>query len=250
MDAPKGKANFMTRRARFLPTVALLFYGLGTALAAEPYRATTNHRFDDVGKWQKVFDEPTREIWQKPKELVAALGLQPGMAVADLGAGTGYFVKRLAEAVGKDGVVYAVEVEPNLVAHLRERAERERTRNVVPVLASLDNPRLPRRGLDLVLIVDTFHHLDDRLAYLRRLRASLTDRGRVAIVDWKEGELEQGPPPDHKLPRAQVVKEMTAAGYTLLREPTFLSYQYFLIFVPGTSSTSLGLSPGTARASD
>ena len=201
------------------------------ALAAEPYRATANHPFDDVPKWSAVFDDPRRDAWQKPDETVAALGITAGMTVADLGAGTGYFTKRLSAAVGEAGSVYAVEVEPNLVVHLRDRAEREKTKNVIPVLASFDDPRLPARAVDLVLIVDTLHHIDHRLAYLKHLRTRLRDGGRVAVIDWKEGELAQGPPPPHKLARAQVVKEMTEAGYELAAEPAIgLPYHYFLVF--------------------
>jgi len=104
-----------------------------------------------------VFDDPSRDAWQKPAEVVAALGLHPGMTVADLGAGTGYFSRHLSAAVGPEGTVLAADTEPNMVAHLRERAGSERTANVVPVLASADNPRLPAHATDLVLIVDTFH---------------------------------------------------------------------------------------------
>jgi ubiquinone/menaquinone biosynthesis C-methylase UbiE len=200
------------------------------ALAAQPFRATADHPFDDVPKWTAIFDDPRRDAWQKPDETVAALGLRAGMVVADLGAGSGYFSKRLSTAVGEAGTVFAVDLEPNLVVHLRDRAEREGTRNVIPVLASKDDPRLPARGVDLVLVVDTYHHLDRRREYLERVRACLREGGRVAVVDWKEGELPMGPPPPHKLARARVVEEMTEVGFRLVAEPTFLPYHYFLVF--------------------
>jgi ubiquinone/menaquinone biosynthesis C-methylase UbiE len=155
------------------------------------------------------------------------------MWVADLGAGTGYFSRYLDAAVGPTGVVFAVDTEPNLVAHLRTRAEQERTARIIPILASLDDPRLPPHALDLVLIVDTYHHLDDRLAYLRRLSRALKPRGRVAIVDWQKHDLPIGPPPEHKLARSQVVEEMQAAGYVLVGEPVLLPHQYVLIFERG-----------------
>jgi SAM-dependent methyltransferase len=128
--------------------------------------------------------------------------------------------------------VLAVDPEPTLVAHLRQRAEREGSANVVPVLASLDNPRLPAGLVDVVLIVDTFHHIDDRVAYFRRLRQALRPPGRIAIVDWQKRELPVGPEMDHKLAREQVVREMETAGYRLVEEPSILPYQYFLIFQP------------------
>jgi len=192
--------------------------------------ATSHRSFADVAHWQQVFDDPGRDSWQKPRELVAALALRPGMRVADLGAGTGYFSRYLSEAVGPDGAVFAVDTEPNLVVHLRARAEREHTDNVVPILASADEPRLPADSTDVVLIVDTYHHIDDRRGYLRRLQQVLRKRGRVAVVDWQKQALPVGPPPDHKLAREQVVDEMTAAGYRLVAEPPILPYQYVLIF--------------------
>ncbi len=195
-----------------------------------PFEATSRHPFDDVQQWTAVFDDPARDAWQKPRELVAALGLTPGMTVADLGAGTGYFSRYLAGAVGDAGTVFAVDTEPNLVVHLRERAERERTPNVIPVLTSFDEARLPTGAVDLVLIVDTFHHLDHRLEYLRRLRRVLKPSGRVAIVDWQATPLPVGPPLEHKLAREQVVSEMQAAGYRLSAEPALLPYQYVLVF--------------------
>jgi cyclopropane fatty-acyl-phospholipid synthase-like methyltransferase len=192
--------------------------------------ATSHHSFADVSYWSSVFDDPARDAWQRPDELVAALGLRPGMVVADLGAGTGYLSRRLAGAVGPDGTVLAVETEPNLVAYLRDRAEREGTPNVVPILASRDNPRLPRGHVDVMLVLDTYHHLDDRRTYLRALRRFLTPAGRVVVVDWQKRELPVGPPPEHKLAREQVVDEMQASGWTLVAEPDILPYQYVLVF--------------------
>jgi predicted methyltransferase len=166
----------------------------------------SDHDFADVDQWRKVFDDPARDAWQKPRELVAALGLRPGMWVADLGAGTGYFSRHLDAAVGPSGVVFAVDTEPNLVAHLRARSEQEHTTTVVPVLASRDDPRLPPHALDLVLIVDTYHHLDRRLAYLQGLATRLKAGGRVAIVEWEKRDLPVGPPAEHKLAREQVIE--------------------------------------------
>jgi predicted methyltransferase len=202
--------------------------------SAEPFTATpgSDHDFADVAQWSRVFDDPARDAWQKPREVVAALALRPGMWVADLGAGTVYFSRWLDAAVAPGGVVFAVDTEPNLVAHLRARAEKEQAATVVPVLASADDPRLPPGALDLVLIVDTYHHLDGRLGYLRRLATRLKPAGRVAIVDWKKDDLALGPPPEHRLARDAVVAEMRAAGYALVGEPTMLPHQYFLLFAP------------------
>jgi ubiquinone/menaquinone biosynthesis C-methylase UbiE len=210
--------------------LALVAAAAASAPARSTDAATSHRRFDDPAYWSTVFDDPARAAWQKPDELVAALALRPGQCVADLGAGTGYFSRLLSAAVGPEGTVLAVDPEPNLVAHLRARAEREGAANVVPVLASLDNPRLPGGLVDLVLIVDTYHHIDDRVAYFKRLRRALRPAGRIAIVDWQKRPLPVGPEMEHKLAREQVVREMERAGYRLTEEPSLLPYQYFLVF--------------------
>jgi ubiquinone/menaquinone biosynthesis C-methylase UbiE len=208
-----------------------LLLATGTALAG-PHDATSHRSFADVEAWSRVFDDPARDEWQKPAALVGALALAPGATVADLGAGTGYLSRHLAAAVGPDGTVLAVDTEPNLVRHLRDRAERERTPTVVPILASADNPRLPAGAVDVILVLDTYHHVDDRVAYARRLRRFLRPGGRVAVVDWHKRPLPVGPPMDHKLAREHVVEEMGLAGYALAAEPEVLPYQYFLVFRP------------------
>lgn len=202
------------------------------ASAAGAHDATARHSFEDVEHWTRVFDDPARDAWQKPAEMVAALGLAPGATVADVGAGTGYFSRHLSQAVGASGAVLAADTEPALVEHMRRRAEQEGLANVVPILASADNPRLPAAASDVVLIVDTWHHIDDRVKYARRLAAALKPGGRVAIVDFQKRELPVGPPLDHKLAREQVIDEMTQAGYRLAGEPDLLPYQYVLLFTP------------------
>jgi SAM-dependent methyltransferase len=192
--------------------------------------ATTTHRFDDVDRWVKVFDDPARDAWQRPADVVRLLQLSPGDVVADLGAGTGYFEPYLSRAVGETGAVLAVDIEPSLVAHLRDRAEKEGTRNVIPILASADNPRLPPAAVDLILIVDTYHHVSDRLRYLGDLRSRLAPGGRIAIVDWTDADRPVGPPKEHALPKAFMVDEMRQAGWTLAADHDVLPYQLFLVF--------------------
>ena len=197
-----------------------------------PHDATARHPFTDLEKWVAIFDDPKRDEWQKPAEVAAALGLRAGDIVADLGAGTGYFSRHLSKAVSPGGIVLAVDTEPKMVAHIGARARRERTANVVPVLAAADDPFLPAGRVDRVLIVDTYHHIDDRLEYFERIKRSLAPGGRVAIVDFHKKPLPVGPPLQHKLAREFVVDEMRQAGWTLAEEKTFLPYQYFLLFEP------------------
>lgn len=200
---------------------------------AHPHEATAHHPFDDVRKWVGIFDDPGRDEWQKPQEMVRALGLEPGQSVADLGAGTGYFSRYLARAVGHSGRVYAVDTEPKMVKHLARRARKEGTPQVRALLARPDDPALPADGVDLVLIVDTFHHIDDRVRYLEKLARRLKPGGRVAVVDFEKRPLPVGPPLEHKLARESVIQEFEEAGYELREAPELLPYQYFLIFAPG-----------------
>ena len=197
----------------------------------EADRATATHSFDDVEHWVSVFDDPGRDAWQKPEEVVRALGIRAGDVVADLGAGTGYFSRYWSRAVGREGVVFAMEVEPALVAHLRDRADREGTANVVPVLGSKDEPRLPPGSVDLAVLVNTYHHIDHRRAYFERFRRVLAPGGRLVVIDWrKEGEFPVGPPPDHRLAAERISAELESAGYAAVGRLDPLPYQYVRIF--------------------
>jgi predicted methyltransferase len=209
--------------------VTLLMVGL---VGADSDDATARHPFDDVAKWEKIFDDPRRAEWQQPAAIVRALALKPGMVVADVGAGTGYFERALSDAVGPRGSVLAVEVEPNLVTHLRARAEREGTANVIPILGSTADPRLPAGRVDRILYVDTYHHLDDRVDYFRRLLGALAPGGLVVVVDWKKEKSAIGPPLDHRLAREQVLREMEQAGYRVVDTDVTLPEQYVLVFAP------------------
>lgn len=198
----------------------------------DDHDATVHHRFDDVERWARHFDNPARDEWQKPEEVVRFLKIEEGAVVADLGAGTGYFSVHLARATGPDGIVFAVDIEPELIEHLQERAEKEGLPNLRAVLADRDSPELSERSTDLVFVCDTWHHIDDRLNYLGKLSRVLREGGRVAVVDFREGELPVGPPPGHKLTRDDVVAEFDKAGWRLVDEGTMLPYQYLLVFRP------------------
>ncbi len=220
--------------------LALSWFGAGPR-GAEPqddqhghsrHDATTNHPFNGAERWSRVFDAPDRDAWQKPAEVTAALAISPGMIVADLGAGTGYFLPHLSRAVGIRGIVLAIDTEADMVAHLGARMREAGTDNVVPVLALADEPFLPGGRVDRVLIVDTYHHINDRLGYFGRLKRALATNGQVAIIDFMKKPLPVGPPPDHKLERAFVIEEMRLAGWRLVDQPEMLPYQYFLIFEP------------------
>lgn len=184
------------------------------------------HKFDDPARYAKAFDDPARDAWQMPARVIDALTLKPGMKVADVGAGTGYFSMRLARTPGVS--VFAVDVEPKMVEYLKQRAATEKLPNVTPVLAAAASPKLPE-PVDVVLVVDTFHHLPSRPSYFRELRRSLKPGGRVAIVDFRKDSPE-GPPAHFRFTPQQIEDEMKQAGYTLDASHDFLPRQHFLIF--------------------
>jgi cyclopropane fatty-acyl-phospholipid synthase-like methyltransferase len=190
---------------------------------------THEHAFDDAAKWSKVFDDPKRDAWQKPHDVIQALALKPDAIVADIGAGTGYFAVRLAHRVPQ-GRVYAVDIEPDMVKHLAERARTNGLQNLTAVTATPDAARLPEK-VDLVLFVDVYHHIDKRAAYFRRLAESLKPGGRVAIIDFTL-DSPRGPPKAGRVAPERVKAELKSAGYEVVQEHAFLPNQYFIIFAP------------------
>ena len=180
------------------------------------------------------FDDPARDMWQLPDRVIAELDLKRGQTVADIGAGTGYFTVRLAKSETAPKV-YAADIEPSMVSYLRERAAKEGLTNVTAVQAAADSPNLPE-PVDLILIVDTYHHIGDREAYFRRLAKSIKPGGRLVIIDFTPDSPE-GPPKEFRFPLEQFKAEMGKAGYKLAAQHNFLPRQQFLIFeVAGSSS--------------
>jgi predicted methyltransferase len=169
------------------------------------------HRFQTAAEWAKDFDDPARDAWQKPAEVVAALGITPGMTVVDLGAGTGYFLPYLSRAVGPKGKVLALDIEPDMVRYMRERAAREGLAVVEPRVVALDDPGLVAGSIDRVLVVDTWHHVDGRPAYAAKLRAALAPGGAVFVVDFKI-EAHHGPPPELRLAPERVMDDLRHGG--------------------------------------
>lgn len=182
----------------------------------------------DLAAYLDRLESPERAAWQKPDELVAALGLRPGGVAADVGSGPGYFTLRLARAVGPAGTVYGLDVDARLSALLAERARAAGLANVVPVLAAEGDP-MPPRPCDLILLVNVFHHLPDGAATLRRLAGTLAAGGRLALVEFHDGDLPVGPPPSHRVTRVQIDRAVAAAGLRVQEELTFLPYQHVLL---------------------
>lgn len=178
-----------------------------------------------------------RDGWQHPERVIESLAVRPGERVADIGAGNGYWLSRLSEAVGPSGRVYAVEVEDDLVAELRERVERAQLHNVVVVRGSYEDPELPDGEIDLAMTCLTYHHVENRPEYFRRLLLDLSPRGRVAHLDdrpdagWPIRWFQSS---GHWSEPAAVREEMASAGYRRVAEFDYLPAQSFQIFAPAT----------------
>lgn len=186
------------------------------------------HRFDNAERWAQRFDDPARDAWQKPEHVVALLQLEPGMTVADLGAGTGYFLRHLSLRIGSQGKVWGLDVEPDMVRYMQERAQREGLTNVEARQVDAADPRLPPSSLDRILVVDTWHHIAQRERYASKLAAALEPRGRVVIVDFTL-QTHRGPPKEHRVPPDQVVRELQAAGLTARILDEELPDQYVVV---------------------
>ncbi len=229
---------YMACRSRLLPACLLI---LGTFLSpgslAAQHDSAHQRRPSDIKQYLEQLDRPERDQYQKPEQVVEALGLKAGMAVADLGAGSGYFTRRFVKAVTGTGKVYAVDVEQEMLTYTKTGIERLRIPYTAEfILARPDDPKLPPDSVDLIFVCNVYHHLENRKKYFADVTSALKSGGRVAIVDFyhdhRSGDV--GFPRRHLVARETVVSEMGKAGYRLLREHTFLPRQYFLEFVPIT----------------
>ncbi|MFN7981718.1 MAG: class I SAM-dependent methyltransferase [Vicinamibacterales bacterium] len=183
--------------------------------------------FDNAEEWAKSFDDPARDAWQLPGRVIEALRLRPGQIVADIGAGTGYFSIPFAKSSAKPKV-YAVDIEPSMVEHVKRRAAQAGLTNVVGVLAGADRTNLPE-AVDVVLIVDTFHHIPNRVAYFTALRAQMKPGATLAIVDFRK-DAPSGPPVEFRFTPEQISAELAQAGFTLRTTYDFLPQQIFLVY--------------------
>jgi ubiquinone/menaquinone biosynthesis C-methylase UbiE len=180
---------------------------------------------------QCAYEGFTRDQWQQRDRVIESLQIRPGDRVADLGSGGGYFVFALAKAVGRNGKVYAVDIDEEMNDLVARQAKKDGFGNVEVILAKPDDPSLPSPGVDLIFTSNTYHHIDNRVSYLTNLRQYLRPNGRIAIIEfdrrgWLEGLWQ------HYTPSEFIKREMEQAGYSLQREFNFLDRQSFLTFVP------------------
>lgn len=199
----------------------------GTHGTPAPQADHFGRHFDNADEWAKSFDDPARDEWQMPARIIDALQLKSGQVVADVGAGTGYFTVRLAKSPAAPKV-YAVDIEPSMVEYVKQRAVRDGLTNVVAVQAGADRTNLPE-AVDLVLLVDTYHHIPNRVAYFTALKARMKPGARLAIVDFRKGA-PSGPPEEFRFTPDQISAELANAGFSLQTSHDFLPRQIFLVY--------------------
>jgi arsenite methyltransferase len=191
------------------------------------------HRLHQDSKaYISFLEDPQRDAYQKPHEVIMALGLREGEIVADIGAGSGYFALRLAHHVGDKGRVYAVDINPDMIVYLNRRIRDMQLKNVVTVLAAPDDPLLMDASIDRFFICDTWHHVQSQEQYLALMKKMLKPGGQIIMIDFHKKELPVGAPMEMKIAREDLVRQMESNGFKLAKEHTFLPYQYFLIFTP------------------
>lgn len=178
-----------------------------------------------------LLEGPDRDLWQMPGQIMDALGVAEGSTVGDIGAGGGWFTIRLARRVGPNGLVYAEDIQRQMLDATSRRVAREMLQNVRTVLGDPLDPRLPAGHLDAALIVDTYRELQDPVTLLRNTARSLKPQGRMGVIDFKQDGLGPGPALEDRVDPAVILRDAEQAGLRLLRRETFLPYQFFLVFV-------------------
>lgn len=185
--------------------------------------------FEDTAKYIEFLERADRAAWQKPAEVVSALALKGTEVVFDVGAGSGYFSFPLAKALPK-GKVVAADPEPDMIRWVHHTSMTRGVTNILAKITDVDQPGVTDEA-DLVFLCDVLHHVPDRAAWFKKLTAPLKSGARVALIEFKEGKLPEGPPESMKLPRAELLALATDAGLVLdVEHAQLLPYQVFLVF--------------------
>lgn len=205
------------------PRTALVLSVLGISLvAAQPLAEQPEHHaesgahrvFDNPEAYAESWDDPARDAWQRPSDLVVALGVRTGMTVADIGTGTGYLLPHLSEAVGANGKVFAVDISPEMLTWVAERAQREGLTNVTTVQASGERSGLAEESIDRAIMINVWHHVANQEDYAVDLFQSLRAGGTLFIVEAKPDATHEGSPPRHfRLQPEAVVAQLAQAGF-------------------------------------
>lgn len=208
-----------------IPMVAAIALAITLAAAFPAAQHPRLFRPEDLGE----LEGPDRDEWQRPNEIMDALGVGEASVVADLGAGSGWFTIRLAGRVGPNGLVLAEDIQRPMIQAIKVRVDRIGLKNVTTVLGTPNDPRLPV-PVDAVLIVDAYNEMEQPVVLLRNVARSLKPTGRIGIVDFKKDGGGPGPAMEARVDPEDVIRDAQAAGLVLRSRETFLKYQYMLVF--------------------
>ncbi len=224
--------RFATVKSRISLTVGCGLLAVAGLVTAQSEHPVTGRPIGGVmsvsgADW---LERSERELEELPETALDKIGLQPGITVADVGAGSGYFTMRMAKRVGPTGKVYAVDVQPEMLTLLRRRLAKAKGANVEPVLGTEADPKLPRNALDLILMVDVYHELSQPQKMLRRLRAALKNDGRLVLLEYRKEDPHIPIRPDHKMSVEEAKQELEAEGFRLEKVLGDLPRQHILVF--------------------
>jgi len=205
-------------------------------LAQNPVQQKTKEEIEKMHQDSKAYismlENPERDAEQKPDEVIKAMGIKQGETIADIGAGSGYFAFRFSKHVGDTGRVYAVDINKDMILFMNRHIRDSKLKNVATVLSAPDDPLLMDGSIDRFFICNTWHHVENQPHYIALMKKMLRPGGQIIVVDYHKKELPVGPPPEMKMAREDVVRQMESGGFKLAKEHTFLPYQYFLVFTP------------------
>ena len=225
-------------KANLIASIAVCFVALVSAQQNPRLSPEEMHRLHQNSKAYIAFlEDPQRDEYQKPHEVIMALDLKEGERIADIGAGSGYFAFRIARHLGSTGRVYAVDINPDMIIHMNRAIRDKDIANVTTILAPPDDPLLPYHSIDRFFICDTWHHIQNQTEYLALMKRMLEPKGQIVMIDFQKRELPVGPPAEMKIAKQDLIAQMRANGFELAEEHTFLPYQYFLVFRPTADSS-------------
>jgi ubiquinone/menaquinone biosynthesis C-methylase UbiE len=221
-----------SRRTVLSSALALLLLAVSTVAQQAGVHPISGRRYAAVMGYQGAdwLDREERDIEEAPDTALDALGLVPGLVVADIGAGSGYMTVRMAKRVGATGRVYAEDIQPQMIDLLKARLSREQITNVVPVLGSVDDPKLPADTIDLMLLVDVYHEFSEPVKMLAGMRAALKTGGRLVLLEYRKEDPRVPIRLEHKMSVAEAKMEIEAAGFVLEKVDPRLPRQHILIF--------------------
>jgi len=232
MSLLKMKSGNTTRSGKLTALIALHLVLASPNLFAQDHsqHGPGSHRvFNDPAEYTKSWDDPARDAWQRPVDLVNGLGVTAGMAVADIGTGTGYLLPHLSRAVGPSGKVYAVDISAEMLTWVGERAKREGMTTIIPTMAKGDSTGLETASIDRAIMINVWHHVENQDAYAKDLARSLRPGGVVFIVEADPDSTQEGGPPQHfRLRPEAVIERFENAGFSAVIDPVKLDRQYVI----------------------